>query len=379
MEDFLRAVPQAASNAFALAAYAIAAILFLFAGARLRTTKLLMGKIETIPEAERRRALEIATGTVLPIHISPEQWIRLSRIRWVFLLIGSILIAVLTVTTIAIVNPTKTEIRDIKQTTQTTASETQAKVAAATKQTAEKIDKSTEVIVTSVQDAALANLETMFSLAVRIDRDVDSTIMHLDGRPIQRLISYDNDLKPMRLHWGDRFHYFVYSERGGTLDPDAQGFLEIRGRGAPIRLPLQLDRFAEHELRIPGSSPEPMDAFLINETRTRGIALKITIYSADRERGRAEFRKALMNTTLDSAARRIYFEVQGDGARLRNSPSETSQILRSIQQGSYAKVKARTGDDEWCQIRLPEGREGWMKCGLLKPITASSPQPPSER
>jgi hypothetical protein len=368
MEEFIRSIPAAASSPYALAAYAIAAVLFLFAGARLRMAKLLLAKITAIPEAERRRALEIATGTVLPTHVSPEQWIRHSRMRWTFLLLGALLIAILTVATIAILNPTPAKLEDIKRTTQETAKETQAVVQEGTKSTSEKIEKSTEQIVTTVQDAALATLETMFPLAVRIDRDVDSTIMHLSGQPRQRLVSYDNDFAPMKLHWGDRFHYFAYREQGGSFEPSTGVFLEIQSANLSRRLPLRLDPYSEQEIRIPGSSPEPMDAFFVNEAGISGIALKITIYSADRERGREDFRKALMNTALDSAARRIYQQVSGDGIRLRGSPSETGPVLRTIRHGTYVKVKERSAKDNWCQIRFPEGREGWIKCEFLKPI-----------
>lgn len=150
MGEFLRAIPGAAASPYSLAAYAIAGVLFLFAGARLRTTKLLMDRIDAIPAAERRRALEIATGTVLPTHISPEQWIRLSRMRWTFLLAGSLLIAILTVTTIAIVNPTNAQIKDLKKTTADAANGIQEKITVGTRDTAEKIDKAQAVVLDDI-------------------------------------------------------------------------------------------------------------------------------------------------------------------------------------------------------------------------------------
>jgi hypothetical protein len=368
MELFFRSIPAAASSPYAFAAYTIAAVIFLFAGARLRMAKLLLAKITSIPEPERRRALEIATGTVLPTHISPDQWIRLSSLRWTFLLLGSLLVVIFAIVTIAIVNPTETALADIKTTTKETAEKTQEVVQEGTRTTSEKIDKSTAEIVTTVQDAALASLETIFPLAVRIDRDVDGTIMHLDGTARQRLVSYDNNLAPMKLHWGDRFHYFAYRERGGTLEPTTGVFLEIRSRTSTQRLPLRLDPYSEQNLRIPGSSPEPMEAYFINESGISGVSLKITIYSADRERGREEFRKALMKTSLNSAARRVYFEVTGAGVKLRSQPSMNGSVLRSIRQGTYAKVSIRSDDGEWSHIRLPEGREGWIKSESLKQI-----------
>ena len=105
MEEFLRSIPAAASSPYALAAYAIAAVLFLFAGARLRVAKLILKEVRSVPSHERRRTIEIATGTVLPEHISAEQWIRHNRLRWSFLLLASLLIAALAVVIIALLNP----------------------------------------------------------------------------------------------------------------------------------------------------------------------------------------------------------------------------------------------------------------------------------
>ncbi len=366
MEDLLRSIPAAASSPYALAAYAMATIVFLFAGTRLRMAKLLAARIETLPQAERRRALEIAADTILPTQISPEQWIRLRRLQWTFMLLAAILLAAVAVIVIALLNPVskvESELSGLNRAARATQDRLQ-KVDEGLKQ---KVDQSTERIVGTVQDAALASLETMFPLAVRIDRDVDGTIMHLDGSPRQRVVSYDNNLKPMTLHWGDRFHYFVFSERGSVPAPSASVLLEIVANGNVTRLPLVLDPFTEHELRIPGSSPHDIDAFLVNVTGLSGISLKITVYSADRERGRQQFREALMNTTLSSAARRTYREVKSDGARLRASPESAGLVLRSLRVGTYVRVTNE--ESGWCHIRLPEGREGWVKCDLLGDIT----------
>jgi hypothetical protein len=368
MEEFIRAIPAAASSPYAFAAYAIAALVFVFAGERIRMAKILLSRITSIPKNERRRALEIATGTILPTHISPEDWIRHNRMRWLFLLLGAVLIVILTISIIALLNPTKANIEELKKVTIDSAEKTQSVVKGSEEGTAKKIDSSTERIVTTVQDSALATLETMFPLAVRIDRDVDGTIMHLSGSPRQRIISYDKNNASMNLYWGDRFRYFAYGEGVRDLITSQGIFLEIRGAGSTKRLPLLLNPYSEQEIRIPGSSPEPMEAFLINESGLSGVSIKITVYSADRERGREEFRQALMNTSLDSAARRIYFELSSDGARLRSAPGSESAILRTMRKGTYVKIKERTSNNEWCKVRMPEGREGWTKCDLLKPI-----------
>ncbi|GMU64136.1 MAG: hypothetical protein AMXMBFR36_04100 [Acidobacteriota bacterium] len=368
MEGFLRSVPAAASSPFAFSAYAIAALLFLLAGAKLRTTKLLLSRIADIPEVERRRALEIATGTILPERISPEQWIRHSRQRWIFTICGGLLIALVAVAAVAIVNPTQAELGRIEDTAKESANETQAAVRQGTQATVDRIDESTNQILTTVEDAALASLETMFPLAVRREGDVDGTIVHLDGRPRQRIVSFDGNNSPMKLYWGDRFHYFAFSERNGLAVPSTSLILELKTSGATQLLPLPLGTATEQSLRIPGSSPEPMDAFVINEGGLSGIALKITIYSSDRERGREEFRRALMNTALNNAARRVYFEVGEDGVRLRSTPEPDGSILRTLRQGTYVRVKEASKDLKWSLVRLPEGREGWIASRYLAPI-----------
>ena len=118
MEELIRSIPAAASSPYALAAYAIAAVVFLFAGARLRLAKALLAKIETIPPEERRRTVEIAAGTVLPTHISPEQWIRNNRMRWSFLLSASFLIVILVIVIVALVNPAGKTIEQLESTVQ---------------------------------------------------------------------------------------------------------------------------------------------------------------------------------------------------------------------------------------------------------------------
>jgi hypothetical protein len=49
-----------------------------------------------------------------------------------------------------------------------------------------------------------------------------------------------------------------------------------------------------------------MEAYIMNPDGLIGVSIKITVYSADRERGREEFRKQLMRTCLASRARKVY-------------------------------------------------------------------------
>ncbi len=105
MQGFLKAIPDAAASPYALAAYGVAAVLFLLAGSKLQKTKALARYVDRLPKSERRRGLEIAAGTILPDSITPEDWLRLKRMQGVILLLGSVVIAGLVVAIIAIVTP----------------------------------------------------------------------------------------------------------------------------------------------------------------------------------------------------------------------------------------------------------------------------------
>jgi hypothetical protein len=111
-----------------------------------------------------------------------------------------------------------------------------------------------------------------------------------------------------------------------------------------------------------------MEAFIYNPSHLSGFSLKVTVYSADRERGRMRFREALLKTDLGSYARKSYLAVVQDGARLRSGPSDSSSnVLRIMLKNTYVKVLEVDG--EWTQIRMPEGREGWVASKFLGPIS----------
>jgi hypothetical protein len=105
MNEFLASIPAAAASPYALVAYAIAAVLFLLGGARLRTVQTVLKAIASVPPGDRKHVIESITGSVIPDRISAEQWIRHNRNRWVFLLIGTALILLTTLGTIAAMNP----------------------------------------------------------------------------------------------------------------------------------------------------------------------------------------------------------------------------------------------------------------------------------
>jgi len=118
---------------------------------------------------------------------------------------------------------------------------------------------------------------------------------------------------------------------------------------------------------LPGHGPEPMDAFIYNPSHVGGFSLKVTVYSADRERGRMEFREALLKTDLGGVARKHYLAVNQDGTRLRSTPENSTNVLRWMAKDTYVKILDVQND--WTRVRLPEGREGWVASKNLSPIS----------
>ncbi len=216
----------------------------------------------------------------------------------------------------------------------------------------------------TVLDASIAELEGIFPLAVRIDRDVDGTIIHFNGEEQLPLISFDrgNGTDAMKLRWGDRLHYYLFFNDAGEEKNNGRLILKLSNG---YNLPLELTSH-ENEIRIPGSNPNEITAKFYNPDRLAGFSAKITVYSSDRERGRELFKEALMNTALSSRARQIYKQLSRDGVRLREGPSNDARVLRTLKEGTYVKILKDTLD--FMLIRLPEGRNGWVKSEFISKI-----------
>jgi hypothetical protein len=213
----------------------------------------------------------------------------------------------------------------------------------------------------TVLDASIAELEGMFPLAVRIERDVDGGIVSLNGQAEIPIISYEHNQEVLKFMWGDIFHYYIFYK---DVPEKNLGKIFIQLSNGNI-LPLDLSA-KESSIRIPGSNPNSITGKFLNPDRLSGISIKFTVYSADRERGREIFKDALMKTVLSSRARKIYKELKVDGVRLRNSPNNQSKTIRTLKTGTYLKILKDS--NSYSYIRLPEGREGWIKTECIGEI-----------
>ncbi|MEJ8847811.1 hypothetical protein [Variovorax rhizosphaerae] len=102
MSSFLKAIPEAAASPYALAAYTIAAIIFLFAGAKLVATTKLLKALPLVREEDRPAVFKAIIGEPMPTQISPAKWTHNNRTKWAFLLAASIVMALFVVAMVAL-------------------------------------------------------------------------------------------------------------------------------------------------------------------------------------------------------------------------------------------------------------------------------------
>ncbi len=101
MDQFLHFIPSAAASPYAFGAYAVSAALFFLVGAKLKTVRSVLKVIDHVPESDRRHTIESITNSVIPDHISADEWIRSNRNRAIFQLTG---VALFLVAAIAIID-----------------------------------------------------------------------------------------------------------------------------------------------------------------------------------------------------------------------------------------------------------------------------------
>jgi hypothetical protein len=104
MDGFLQAIPAAASSPYALVAYGICAVLFLFAGFKLRELRSVLRVIKDVPAPQRAPLIQAVTGKILPARITAEQWIRNNRNQGILLVAGAIIVMGGAVGTVAFIN-----------------------------------------------------------------------------------------------------------------------------------------------------------------------------------------------------------------------------------------------------------------------------------
>jgi len=158
------------------------------------------------------------------------------------------------------------------------------------------------------------------------------------------------------LYWGDVFECTVFRDGGASVEGLA---LRVGGRTYKLH--------ADHQdIRIYGSTPDAMEATILNPQRLTGVILKIFVKSTDTSRGQQRFRELVMEGQCAEYAKRTFRAVKTDLARMRADAKETSLVRAQLTRGSFVRVLQR--QDDWTEVRTPDGRQGWIKGDLLGTI-----------
>lgn len=390
MDTFIRLIPEAAKSPYALVAYTIAAVLFVFGGMQQFRLRTLVKALAIIPKNQQSDALTRMIGEPLPPKMTPAQWLRHQRMRYVFLITAGLVIAIFTVVILAVLalndsaksdgvtSEVKIAIDEQGRLITQASKEQRILIERQSELLQEEGDKHRQLIQETgakqskeiiealgqkVDKGTLINLETMFPLAIRMERFADDGVQHLSGEAEIPLISFYGG--PLKVHGGDTIKYTVFRTTAETLPENAYVTLYIPSSNRRVDLRVGGAGFVEDQVIIPGVPPKPILLRLLNPLRLH-VDIKMSVLTTGAETAREKFRQAVLAFPEDSEARKGYRMILKDMVKLRRSPSPTASVFRAMAQGTYVKVLGADGD--WTHVNLPEGHTGWVLSELLGPL-----------
>ena len=242
-------------------------------------------------------------------------------------------------------------------------SELQSQIAATAEdlgQSATRLGETTE----QIGERQLASIEAAFRLAIRIPRETDDAVVHLRGQDVVRIPSRSRYFNSMKLYWGDQFHFVIM--RNDVQASELSSLrLEVGGRSYPLH-DGQASGLFEETLRIYGTSPEPMEARIMNPDRLNGVSIKIFVSTTDSSQGQSEFRRLILSSPFAAIARRIYKTTTADVVNMRSSPLPDAPVLSRLARGSF--VRRLQESSGWTEVLTPEGRQGWIATDFIGEI-----------
>jgi len=229
------------------------------------------------------------------------------------------------------------------------------------------IENQHEKIRKEIEDPSSSVIGNLFSMLDSNKKNTQSITLKLDGSSIQRVNSYDQPDKGLQLFGGDEIKYFIngksYSKNGS--DKIKPILLILKSQNGEKRFPMLINGNF-NSITIPGSSHEPMEAFIENLYKLRGYHIKIFFTSIDRDWARNKFKYVVLKTPLSSSARISYKETSVERLRLRSEPNLNGKILMQLRKGSIIKIiEEKNG---WYNVRLPDGSVGWLSIQYVRDI-----------
>jgi len=229
------------------------------------------------------------------------------------------------------------------------------------------ITKSTNTIVLKVDSLESGNcngIEQAFKMAVNIPREYDDYVVHIYGQ--ERLVVPGRITQPMEIYWGDTFEYtfFPNDYKGNPGDLES---IKLEVAGTIYRLHMSSSSVFEHgSVRIYGSSPKPMKAYILNPKNISGVGIKIFVSSTDATRGQEEFRRKVLTGNCSEYAKKVYKVINKNTVRLLSQADPKSSIRSTLTKGSFVRVLTIVG--EWTEVLTPENRQGWILTEKLSTI-----------
>jgi len=218
-----------------------------------------------------------------------------------------------------------------------------------------------------IEESSSSVFKYLFSMLDSNKKNTESITLKLDGSSIQRVNSFDQFDKGLQLFGGDEIKYFIneksYSKNSSNNKKPI--LLILKSKHDEKRFPLLINGNF-NAITIPGSSHEPMEAFIENLYKLKGYHVKISVTTIDRDWAKNKFKFVIMKTPLSSSARNIYKETSVKGLRLRSEPNLNGKILRQLKQGTIVKtIEEKNG---WYKVRLSEGSVGWLSMQYVQDI-----------
>jgi hypothetical protein len=230
----------------------------------------------------------------------------------------------------------------------------------------EKLEVSTQELAKTtgqIGEQQLASIEAAFELAIKRPRETDDAFVEIRGQPIVYIPSRRNN--EMLLYWGDQFHFVLLSDRDISASELSSLKLEVGGRTYPLHDGAGTG-FFEETLRIYGDSSRPMQTRILNPLRLTDVEVKIFVRTTDSSQGQEEFRRIILNSPFREFAQMVYKCTRADVLNVRTNPDISAPIRSRLARGSFVRVLQT--QDNWTEIRTPEGRQGWVGSQYLVEI-----------
>ncbi|MFQ5588314.1 MAG: SH3 domain-containing protein [Nitrospiria bacterium] len=213
-----------------------------------------------------------------------------------------------------------------------------------------------------IETHQLQSIEAAFKLTGKLDQDIDTAVVHLDGRP--RIPIPSRHLAQMRPAGGNRFYFATFLQNPTFRDLESVQ-LEM-GKKRYALFEGSENGFFEKTLRLPGNPFRTVPAFIQNPRLLNDMTLKIILRPKEITLEEDPFRQLVLNSPFSEAARKKYKTTTADILNIRSEASASSRLVERLPRGAYVQVLKQ--EKKWVEILTPKGLQGWVMDQFLSGI-----------